>query len=96
MGPGGYIQFPDANLTNQLTVCTYSEPEDQIEKFRWSSIWGANEEGYRKQLEHFVGCVREKKKSAVSGYEGLRTVQLIETIYDSIRSGEARQFGVLQ
>jgi hypothetical protein len=40
--------------------------------------------------------VREKKKPKVSGSEGLRTIQLVETIYDSIRAGEARQFGVLQ
>ena len=96
MGPGGYIQFPDADLSNRLTICSYAEPEDRIEKIGWSSIWGADEEGYQKQLKHFVKCVREKKKPDVSGYEGLRTVQLAETIYDSIRTGEARQFGVLQ
>jgi len=96
MGPGGYIQFPDADLSNCLTICSYAEPEDRVEKIRWRSIWGANEEGYRKQLEHFGTCVREKKKPDVCGYEGLRTVQLVETIYDSIRTGEARQFGMLR
>jgi predicted dehydrogenase len=96
MGPGGYIQFPDADLSNRLTICSYSEPEDLIEKFRWRSIWGADEDAYRKQLEHFGECVRMKKRPDVSGYEGLRTVQLVETIYDSIRTGDARKFGVLQ
>jgi predicted dehydrogenase len=96
MGPGGYLQFPDADLSNRLTICSYAEPEDRIEKIPWSSIWGADEEGYRKQLEHFATCVRENKKPDVCGYEGLRTVQLVETIYDSIRTGETRQFGMLR
>lgn len=96
MGPGGYIQFPDADLSDRLTICSYAESEDRIEKCPWSSVWGADEDGYRKQLEHFAACVREKRKPQVSGYEGLRTVQLAETIYDSLRSGAAREFGVLQ
>jgi predicted dehydrogenase len=95
MGPAGYIQFPDADLSNHLTICTYSDPEDRIEKIRWTSIWGADEHGYRKQLAHFVKCIREKMTPRVSGYEGLKTVQLAETIMDSIRAGEARKFGML-
>jgi predicted dehydrogenase len=95
MGPGGYIQFPDADLSNRLTICTYSEPQDRIEKYPWTSVWGADEFGYRKQLEHFVQCVRERRTPKVSGYEGLKTVQLAETIMESIRSGEGRKFGTL-
>jgi len=93
MGPCGYLQFPDADLGHNLTICTYGEPEDRIETFPWTSEWGAN--GYKAQLEHFAECVRQKRAPAVSGYEGLKTVQLAETIVDSIRSGEARRFGML-
>jgi predicted dehydrogenase len=96
MAPGGYIQFPDTDLSNRLTICSYSEPEDRIEKIRWESVWGADEAAYRKQLEHFIDCIRRKKKPNVSGYEGLKTIQLVEAIYDSVRTGEARQFGLLR
>jgi predicted dehydrogenase len=95
MGPAGFIQFPDADLSDRLSICTYSEPQDRIEKYPWTSVWGADEYGYRKQLEHFVQCVRERRTPDVSGYEGLKTAQLAETIMESIRSGEERKFGTL-
>jgi predicted dehydrogenase len=90
VGPGGYMQFPDADLSNRLTICAYSDPEDHIEKIHWTSVWGADEHGYRKQLEHFVECMKEGKTPAVSGFEGLKTVQLAEAIMDSIRTGQTR------
>jgi predicted dehydrogenase len=95
MGPAGFIQFPDADLSDRLSICTYSEPQDRIEKYPWTSLWGADEYGYRKQLEHFVQCVRERRTPDVSGYEGLKTAQLAETIMESIRSGEGRKLGTL-
>jgi predicted dehydrogenase len=94
MGPKGYMQFPDADLADRLTICAYGDPDDRIEKSSWTSIWGADEYGYKKQLEHFIECVRAKKRPDVSGYEGLRTIQLAETILDSIRTGEARRFEI--
>jgi predicted dehydrogenase len=96
MGPGGYIQFPDADLSHKLTICAYGEPEDRIEKFTWTSgwcDWGAN--GYKNQLEHFAESIRQRKTPAVAGEEGLRTVLLAETILDSIHTGEVRKFGAL-
>jgi hypothetical protein len=39
--------------------------------------------------------VRKRRTPDVSGYEGLKTVQLAETIMESIRSGEERKFGTL-
>jgi predicted dehydrogenase len=89
VGPGGYVQFPDADLSNKLTVCTYGEPQDRIEKLCWSNEWGAN--GYRSQLEHFAGCIRQNKAPAVSGEEGLRTALLAEAIMDSIETGKPRK-----
>jgi predicted dehydrogenase len=91
IGPGGYMQFPDADLSNRLTICAYSEPDDRIEKIRWTSVWGAAEDGYRKQLEHFVECIKEGKTPIVSGVEGFKTVQLAEAIMESIRTGETRK-----
>jgi predicted dehydrogenase len=91
IGPGGYMQFPDADLSNRLTICAYSEPDDRIEKIRWTSVWGAAEDGYRKQLEHFVECIEEGKTPIVSGVEGFKTVQLAEAIMESIQTGQTRK-----
>lgn len=96
MGPGGFIQFPDADLSKKLTICSYGETEDRIEKVPWSSPWGEwGANGYKNQLGHFAECVRTHKKPSVSGEDGLKTVLLAETILDSIRTGEVRKFGAL-
>ena len=96
MGPGGFIQFPDADLSKTLTICNYGEPEDRIEKFPWNSVWGEwGANGYKNQLEHFAECIRQKKRPKVSGEDGLRTALLAETILESIHTGEARKFGTL-
>jgi len=92
-GPGGYIQYPDKDQSWQLTICTYGEPQDRIEKTSWTSIWGAN--GYRSELEHFIDCVRHKKTPSADGYEGLRTVRLCETILHSIETGQVCKFDAL-
>lgn len=90
MGPGGFIQYPDGDLSQKLTICVYGDPEDRVEKIPWSMDWGAN--GYKKELEHFLECVREGKQSNAPGEEGLRTIQLIETVLRSVRTGEVCKF----
>lgn len=93
VGPGGYMQFPDADLSNKLTICAYGQSEDRIQKFKWGSEWGAN--GYKAQLEHFAECIEQNKTPKVSGEEGLRTALLAETIMKSIETGTACKFGAL-
>jgi predicted dehydrogenase len=96
VGPRGYIQFPDIDLSNKLTICTYGEPDNRVEKFPWTSEWAEwGADGYKKQFMHFAECIRQNKAPTVSGTEGLQTVQLLETILNSIRTGEARRFGTL-
>lgn len=90
MGPKGFAQFPDGDLARRLTICVYGDPEDRVEKMPWRNDWGAN--GYRKEFEHFFECVREGKPSAVPGEEGLRTVQLLEAAFHSMRTGEVSHF----
>ena len=92
IGPAGYIQFPDVDNTWKLTICHYADPVDKIEKMNWSNEWGAEPESYLRELEHFVECVRDKKTPRVPGIEGLRTVQLAETILRSIQTGELCSF----
>jgi predicted dehydrogenase len=93
VGPKGFIQFPDADLSQKLTICSYGNPEAQYERMEWSSHTGAD--GYRNQLEHFFQCVREGKPSRAPGEEGLKTIQLVETVYRSMQTGEACKFGPL-
>ncbi|HZA56275.1 MAG TPA: Gfo/Idh/MocA family oxidoreductase [Candidatus Udaeobacter sp.] len=93
LGPKGFIQFPDADLSQTLTICTYGNPEHRFEKIPWSTPTGG--EGYQNELEHFFDCVREGKPSLMPGEEGLRTIQLVETVYHSMRTGEVCKFGPL-
>jgi predicted dehydrogenase len=93
LGPKGFIQFPDVDLSPNLTMSFYGEPENRFETTPWSSITGAD--GYKKQLEHFFECVREGKSSLMPGEEGLRTIQLVESVYHSMQTGEACKFGPL-
>jgi len=81
VGPGGYIQFPDADLSNKLTICCYGA-HDSLEKHPWRSEWGAN--GYKDQLIHFAESIEHNKTPKISGEEGLRTALLVETIMKSI------------
>jgi predicted dehydrogenase len=93
LGPKGFIQFPDADLSQSLTICAYGNPEHRIEKIPWSTPTGG--EGYKNELEHFFRCVREGKPSLMPGEEALKTIQLVETVYHSMRKGEACKFGPL-
>jgi predicted dehydrogenase len=93
LGPKGFIQFPDVDLSPNLTMWFYGDPQHRFERIPWSSITGAD--GYKKQLEHFLECVREGKPSHMPGEEGLRTIQLVETAFHSMKTGEACKFGRL-
>jgi predicted dehydrogenase len=93
LGPKGFIQFPDADLSQTVTICTYGDPKHRFEKIPWKVVTGAD--GYKAELEHFFECVREGKQSLLSGEEGLRTIQLVESIHRSMRTGEAYKYGRL-
>lgn len=45
------------------------------------------------QMDDFAGCIREGRRSRVSGEEGLRDMQVVEAIYRSIKSGKPVQLG---
>lgn len=86
LGPKGFIQYPDRHLSQVLTICRYCEGgAHDIEKRQWGSDWGAD--GYLIELSHFFECVREGKKTAVPGEEGLRTVRLAEAVFHSVQTG---------
>ncbi len=91
IGPKGYIQFPDRELEGNLTVVRYSNDGEEIAfSSEWTSSWGAN--GYRKELEHFVQCVREGKPTQMPGEEARRVIILLEGILESMEAGEVCRF----
>ncbi|HWP58330.1 MAG TPA: Gfo/Idh/MocA family oxidoreductase [Candidatus Acidoferrales bacterium] len=90
MGPKGFIQFPDKDLSQKLTICTYEDSQDRVEKIPWKSTWGAN--GYKEELRQFADSVRSGKPPSVPGEEGLRTVQLLETVMHSMATGSVCRF----
>jgi len=46
-------------------------------------------EPLRIECEHFLDCIREKRKPRSDGYSGLRVVKILEAICTSIRNGGA-------
>lgn len=88
VGPGGYIQFPDRDWSDVLTIIRYlPDGSEATVSSNWESDWGAN--GYREELEHFVNCVREGKPSRSSGGEARKVIALLEGILQSMKTGEA-------
>jgi predicted dehydrogenase len=45
------------------------------------------------QIEDFVAAVRDNREPAVTGRDAIRSLEIIEAIYDSSRSGEAVEIG---
>jgi predicted dehydrogenase len=45
------------------------------------------------QIADFVAAVREVREPAVTGRDAVRSLEIIEAIYDSSRSGDAVQIG---
>ena len=82
LGPGGWAQFPDGDNSQTLTVSAYGTDSDEVEKFAWSSDWGAD--GYIAELEHFLECVRDGRPTRVPGEEGMKTILVCEAVAKSI------------
>jgi predicted dehydrogenase len=87
IGPGGYIQFPDRNLADVLTIIRYTPEGEAAAPHKWESDWGAN--GYRDELVHFVQTVRKGKPSQASGGDARKVVVLLEGALESMKTGEA-------
>src|SRR5690606_23974113 len=43
-------------------------------------------DNHRRQYEDFIDAIREDRPPAIDGAEGLRSVTLIEAIYESVRN----------
>ena len=39
------------------------------------------------EMDNFAECIRAKRKSSVSGEEGLRDVKILKSIYEAARTG---------
>ena len=86
IGPGGYIQFPDQNMKDVLTVIRYTPDGEVATRSSWESDWGAN--GYRDELQDFVRCVREGKPPRATGEEARKVIELLEGALQSMKTGE--------
>lgn len=51
--------------------------------------WIPKEEPLKNELRHFLDCVRTRKKPISDGEVGLRSIEIIEKIYESARTGKA-------
>jgi scyllo-inositol 2-dehydrogenase (NAD+) len=52
----------------------------------WRTLF---KEAYLKEMEHFVECIRADRTPSVTGQDGLRAVQAVVAVNQSIRQGQA-------
>ena len=50
-------------------------------------------ESYRHEINHFVECVRKKKKPLTSGKNALSTAVIVDAMYESAASGREVSLG---
>lgn len=43
---------------------------------------------FQKEIDDFVSCMMEKRQPLPSGYDGMRTIQIINALYKSAKSGQ--------
>ncbi len=44
--------------------------------------------GHKRYLEHIIDCIINKKKALVDGFEGRKSLELINAIYESVETGK--------
>ncbi len=89
-----------ADLARGPALDTYSEPGYgyATEKASTTSGWtrtgfeDAWQEGFPQEMAHFVECVREGKRPALSGEDGRAVLEIICAAYQSARTGQRVSF----
>ena len=92
-GTGGLIQ---ADLFHGNSALTYSkngygyalEKADTTQGWSFTVFEEAFNQGYPKELAHFIDCVRRGTPPLVSGEDGRAVLELIYAAYESARTGQ--------
>jgi predicted dehydrogenase len=61
--------------------------DEPVETHEWQSDWGATGNGYRREVEHFIECVREGKEPLCTGEDGEWAIQIAEGTVRSHETG---------
>jgi predicted dehydrogenase len=77
--PNGWFELRPAYSYGGLQGRTHEGPMDR-----------SNVNQQARQMDAFARCIQEDEPSRVSGEEGLRDLQVIEAIYESIAAGSTR------
>jgi predicted dehydrogenase len=78
LGPHGVITIDREAGTLELVSAT------DVERFESDRDW--NTECFDRQLDHFLDCVRNRRRPAPSARDGLASVQLCDAVTRSLRS----------
>lgn len=96
LGQNGTVEI-GGFAVNQLKVWNFSEPmdEDQEVMARFSvnppSVYGFGHQAY---YEHVVDCIRTGTQAMVDGHEGLKSLELITALYESIETNTEIQLPI--
>lgn len=88
----------DAVVGWQLEGLSKEEPADVVgdegaaSSSTFADPMAMSSENHRRQFEDFLTAVEEDRAPLVDGREGLRSVQLVEAIYRSVREGRPIRF----
>lgn len=100
--PGGILMNGSTSYNGNVNRFYASAPDGWFElspSYSYGGIQGHTNEGpmdisnvsqQARQMDGFVECIRQDSPSRVSGEEGLRDMEVIDGIYESIASGGER------
>jgi predicted dehydrogenase len=87
IGPHGSIHFPAPDGSKMAALFLNGAGDEPVETHEWQSDWGATGNGYRREVEHFIECVREGKEPLCTGEDGEWAIQIAEGAVRSHETG---------
>jgi len=88
LGPHGSIHFPAPDGSKVAALFVNSAGDHPVETHEWQSDWGATANGYVREVEHFLACVRAGKQPLCTGEDGEWAIQIAEAAVRSNATGQ--------
>lgn len=97
IGEGGVVEI-GGFAVNEMKVWNFCDQlDDEVEVMSNYSVNPPNIYGFGHQAyyEHIVDCIKNNSKQLVDGEEGIKSLELIHAIYESIETGKEVKVGSL-
>jgi myo-inositol 2-dehydrogenase/D-chiro-inositol 1-dehydrogenase len=80
-------------LTQEMEHLIDSKGMDaNFEAFSWAMLEKEEKWGYTQEDKAFIDAIVQDKQPPVTAYDGYKSVEIVESVYEAIRSGEKLRF----